>query len=216
MTARVWDVEHGEAVGAPLRHTANIASAQFSPNGSKIATASEDRTARLWDAATGKPLTDPLEHPAQVTSVAFSPDGRQIVTVCADKAIRIWDVESGKVIADPFQSSDTQSAQFSSDGKRLLIVAQEAGVYVWDLLPRNKTAPGWLLPLAETLAGQRLDDNGVFQIIKADPSQTRKEIEAQIEKESDEDWAAWGRWWLGDRGTRKISPFSQITVAGQK
>jgi hypothetical protein len=40
------------------------------------------------------------------------------------------------------------------------------------------------------------DDNGVFQIIKSDPTQTRKEIDAQIEKESDEDWAAWdeGGW----------------------
>jgi WD40 repeat protein len=215
-TARIWDVEHGEAVGAPLRHTAQVLSAHFSPDGSKIATASEDRTARLWDAVTGKPLTDPLEHPAEVTSVNFSPDGRQIVTVCADKTIRIWDVETGKLIADDFPGVDTQSAQFSSDGKRLLIATQQAGAYVWDLLPRNKSAPGWLLTLAETLAGQRLDDNGVFQIIKSDPSQTRKEIDAQIEKESDEDWAAWVRWWLGDRATRKISPFSQIAVAEQK
>jgi len=215
VTARIWNVENGEAVGAPLQHTAQVLSAQFSPDGSRIATASDDRTARLWDAITGKPLTDPLEHPAEVTFVSFSPDGRQIVTGCLDKAIRIWDVESGKLIADPFQSSDTRSAQFSSDGKRLLVVA-ETGVCVWDLLPRNKTAPGWLLTLAETLAGQRLDDNGVFQIIKSDPAQTRKEIEAQIEKESDEEWAGWGRWWLGDRGTRKISPFSQITIAEQK
>jgi WD40 repeat protein len=216
VTGRIWDVEKGEAVGAPLLHTEQVVSARFSPDGSRIATASNDRTARLWDAVTGKPLTDPLPHPAEVTFVSFSPDGRQIVTGCLDKAIRIWDVESGKLIADPFQSGDTHSAQFSSDGKRLLVVAQEAGVYVWDLLPRNKTAPGWLLTLAETLAGQRLDDNGVFQIIKSDPAQTRKEIEAQIEKESDEEWRAWGRWWLGDRGTRTISPFSQITVAEQK
>jgi WD40 repeat protein len=215
VTARILDVEHGDAVGAPLRHAAQVLSAHFSPDGSKIATASEDHAARLWDTATGKPLTDPLEHPAEVTSVSFSPDGRQIVTVCADKAIRIWDVETGKLIADDFPGVDTQSAQFSSDGKRLLIATQQAGVDVWDLLPRNKTAPGWLLTLAETLAGQRLDDNGVFQIIKSDPAQTRKEIQAQIERESDE-WSAWGRWWLGDRGTRSISPFSQITVAEQK
>lgn len=212
VTARIWDVEKGEAVGAPLLHAESVVAAHFSPDGSRIATASNDRTARLWDAVTGKPLTDPLGHPAEVTFVSFSPDGRQIVTGCLDKAIRIWDVETGKLIADPFQIGDTQSAQFSSDGKRLLVVA-ETGVYVWDILPRNKTAPGWLLTLAETLAGQRLDDNGVFQIIKSDPAQTRKEIEAQIEKESDEEWRAWGRWWLGDRGTRKISPFSQITVA---
>jgi WD40 repeat protein len=216
VTARIWDVEHGQPVGAPLQHSEQVISAHFSPDGSKIATASGDRTARLWDAVTGKPLTDPLKHPGDVTFVAFSPNGRQIVTLCVDKAIRIWDVETGKLIADPFQSSDAQSAQFSSDGKRLLIVAQQAGVYVWDLLPRNKTAPGWLLTLAETLAGQRLDDNSVFQIIKADPSEARREIEAQIPNETDEDWAAWGRWWLGDRETRKISPFSQITIAEQK
>jgi WD40 repeat protein len=217
VTARLWDVEHGEAACGPLQHLEQVVSAHFSPDGSKIATASNDRTARLWDAVTGKPLTDPLQHPAEVTSVGFSPDGHEIVTTCLDKSIRIWDVESGKLIADPFQSGgDIQSAQFSPDGKRLLVVAQQAGVYIWDLLPKNKSAPGWLLTLAETLAGQRLDDNGVFQIIKADPSQTRKEIDAQIEKESDQDWAAWGRWWLDERAKRKISPFSEITIAEQK
>ncbi len=216
VTARVWDVQKGEAVGAPLSHTANIADAHFSPDGSKIATASDDRAARLWDAVTGKPLTDPLQHPAEVKSVGFSPDGREIVTVCADKAIRIWDVETGKLIADPFQSADALSAHFSSDGKRLLVGAPESGVSVWDLLPNSKTGPGWLLTLAQTLAGQRLDDNGVFQIIRSDPIQARKEIETQIEKESDQDWAAWGRWWLADRAARKISPFSQIAVAEQK
>jgi WD40 repeat protein len=216
VTARVWDVESGQPVCAPLQHTAEVTSAEFSPDGNKIVTASNDRTARLWEAGTGKPLTDPIEHPAEVSSAHFSPDGRLVVTVCRDNAVRIWDVETAKQISDPFQGGDAQSAQFSPDGKRLLIAGQQSGVQVWDLQPQNKTAPPWLLALAEMLAGQRLDDNGVFQIIKSDPSQARKEIGAQIEKESDEDWAAWGRWWLGDRAARKISPFSQIAVAEQK
>lgn len=212
VTARIWDVEHGEPVGVPLRHTGPVTSAQFSPDGSRIITASDDRTARLWDSSTGKPLTDPLEHPAEVTSARFGPDGRQIVTVCSDNIIRIWDAESGKLIADPFEGGDAQSAEFSPDGKRLLIASQQKGVLVRDLAPTEKTAPPWLLTLAEMLAGQRLDDNGVFQIIRTDPSQIRKEIEDQLAKTKDNEWSAWGRWWLGDRSARTISPFSQITI----
>jgi WD40 repeat protein len=216
VTARVWDVESGQPVCGPLQHTAEVKSAEFSPDGSKIVTASDDRTARLWDASTGKPLSDPIEHPAEVSSAHFSPDGRLVVTVCRDNAVRIWDVETAKQISDPFQSSDAQSAQFSPDGKRLLIAGQQSGVQVWDLRPQDKTAPAWLLALAEMLAGQRLDNNGVFQIIKSDPSQARNEIETQVQNGNNDDWKAWGRWWLGDRAARKISPFSQIAVADQK
>ena len=32
----------------------------FSPDGTKVATASNDKTAWIWDAATGKPLSKPL------------------------------------------------------------------------------------------------------------------------------------------------------------
>ena len=28
----------------------------------------------------------------------------------------------------------------------------------------------------------------------------------------DDDWVVWGRWFLADRATRTISPFSKITV----
>ncbi len=44
------------------RHNAAVYSAQFSPDGQRVVTASDDNTARLWDAASGKPLGEPMKH----------------------------------------------------------------------------------------------------------------------------------------------------------
>ena len=41
--------------------TVRCMSAAFSPDGTRIVTASEDKTARIWDAATGKPIGEPLK-----------------------------------------------------------------------------------------------------------------------------------------------------------
>src|SRR5882672_8257194 len=74
-TARIWDVLTGESLKRSLEHHESVASAAFSPDGTRIVTASWDGTARVWNAATGKPLTRPLVHYSRLERAAFSPDG---------------------------------------------------------------------------------------------------------------------------------------------
>ena len=79
-----------------MKHEDAVYSAQFSPDGQRVVTASADKTARLWDALTGKPIGEPMKHEARVNSAQFSPDGQRVVTASADNTARLWDALTGK------------------------------------------------------------------------------------------------------------------------
>ena len=68
-------------------HTDEVKSAAFSPDGTRIVTASWDNTARIWDAATGSVIAT-LNVGAALFAAAFSPDGKRIVTASGDKTQR--------------------------------------------------------------------------------------------------------------------------------
>ena len=84
---------------AVLGHDDYVNSAAFSPNGSRIVTASSDKTARIWDAASAKEIAVLRGHDDAVLSAAFSPDGSRVVTASRDKTARIWDAASAQEIA---------------------------------------------------------------------------------------------------------------------
>jgi hypothetical protein len=157
-------------------------------------------------------------------TVHFSADGNQVVTVW-DNAVRLWDAETGSALSEPMEHplqvideekglhADVLSAQFSPDGKRLVTASDDGSARIWDLLPANRIVPEWLLRLATAVAGESLNERGFFEPISEEPLEVLQQIREQLTRESeDDDWIRWGRWFLADRSTRTISPFSKITV----
>ncbi len=91
---------HGHAQLAVLSgHGDYVNSAAYSPDGTRIVTASIDKTARIWDARTGAQLAVLSGHGDPVSSAAYSPDGTRIVTASYDKTARIWDARTGAQLA---------------------------------------------------------------------------------------------------------------------
>jgi hypothetical protein len=76
----------------PLRHLSWVNSAQFSPDGKRIVTASLDNMARVWDTESGQLLIEPLKHSSTAQSPQFSPDGKRLVTASLDNTARVWDI----------------------------------------------------------------------------------------------------------------------------
>jgi len=102
-------------------HKGTVRSVAFSPDGSRIITASSDNTARVWDAATAEEIAILRGHRSSVNSAAFSPDSSLIVTASDDQTARIWDVASAEEIAIlRGHESDVTSAAFSPDGRRIV------------------------------------------------------------------------------------------------
>jgi WD domain, G-beta repeat len=98
-TASTWDVATGMEISVLRGHgdgrvefpaDGGVLSAAFSPDGSRIVTASYDKTARIWDAASGNEIAVIRGHGDSVLSATFSPDGSRIVTASYDKTARIW------------------------------------------------------------------------------------------------------------------------------
>ena len=80
-------------------HEDEVNSAAFSPDGTRVVTASRDKTARVWDVATGTGIAVLKGHEDGVNSAAFSPDGTRVVTASGDKTARVWDAATGAEIA---------------------------------------------------------------------------------------------------------------------
>jgi WD40 repeat protein len=66
----------------------------FSPDGWRLATASEDHTAKLWDVETGAELLTLKGHTHRVLCVAFGPNGTRLATGGGDQTVRVWDGRS--------------------------------------------------------------------------------------------------------------------------
>jgi WD40 repeat protein len=110
----------------------NVYSVAYSPDGSRIVTASEDNMARIWEAQTGR-LLGSLEHDSQVDSAAFSPDGTRIVTASDDGIARVWDVNTRKLLVCLKGSGGiVHHAAFSPDGMMVVAAYEDKKARIWN------------------------------------------------------------------------------------
>eukprot|EP01038_Epipyxis_sp_PR26KG_P008442 gene8442-11420_t len=117
-----------------LGHEELVTTACFSPDKSKIASSSYDKTIRIWNSFTGQ-LLNTLEGYSS-SSVAFNYDGSQVVSGSNDSSVIIWDITTGKVIKKLVvsHSSNVRSVCFNYDGSRVVSGSSGGIIRIWDVI----------------------------------------------------------------------------------
>ncbi|MCZ6530818.1 MAG: WD40 repeat domain-containing protein [Chloroflexi bacterium] len=87
------DAINGEVKAVLSDHVFRVNDVEYSPDGSLLASASNDTGVGIWRAADGVLLRMLHEHRMQATAVAFSPDGLSLATGSNDGELLIWNVE---------------------------------------------------------------------------------------------------------------------------
>ncbi|QLE51895.1 serine/threonine protein kinase [Nostoc sp. C057] len=117
-------------------HSSDVNSVAFSPDGTTLGSASDDKTIKLWNLASGEEIHTLEGHSNWIWTVAFSPDSKTLASGSADKTIKLWNVETGKLVRTLEGNTDgVTSVAFSPDGKTLAsgTASKDIKIKLWNL-----------------------------------------------------------------------------------
>jgi WD40 repeat protein/serine/threonine protein kinase len=151
--AKLWNAADGTLLRILAGHDGPVQEAVFSTDGTRIATASHDRTARIWATDTGELLNILPGHGHFVVAVAFSPDGQRLATSDNEGVVKLWNAQTGQVVLTlqkkfseglPGVIARPRRISFSPDGHRLAAWYSDSTLRILNATPvndRNETKP---------------------------------------------------------------------------
>ena len=136
----IWDMASQQIVRTLSGHSADVSSADFSPDGKRLVSCGRTSLhdspkypceVRLWDVATGEQLAQKTTRPEQAWALKFSPDGRMIALACSS-TLRLWDANKLDERMRVPGHRDFHLLEFMANDK-LITSGADGAIKLWDL-----------------------------------------------------------------------------------
>ena len=132
-TLFLWSGKTGQLIAKMGSHRNSVTAVTFSPDYTRIATASMDQTVSLWNAATGQRIASLEGHTGHVFAIEFSPDSKQLVSGSHDRTVRLWSALDGKPLSVlTGHTAPVNGVTYLADGSRVVSTAIDGSIRLWD------------------------------------------------------------------------------------
>lgn len=128
---KLWDVAAGKELLNLQDHIDAVFAVAFSPDGKRLASASQDRTVKIWDVSTGRRLYTLSDASDGLTGIAYSPSGDRVAAAGYDKTIYIWQLaeDDGHLTQSLIADEESLLAlAWSSDGKTIVTASSDGSI----------------------------------------------------------------------------------------
>lgn len=135
---KVWDLKEKCCYLTLSGHQGRVYSVAFSPCGTKVLSASKDKTLKLWNVTRhhkGEREISTLEgHTRRVLHCCFSSNSFLAASASADMTVRVWDtITSTCVFILTGHTGSVHQCVFSVDGAVLVSASDDKTLRVWDI-----------------------------------------------------------------------------------
>lgn len=142
---RLFDTQTWNLTRSLGGHLDTVSGIDWSPDGTKLLSASFDKTVRLWDAKTGAVLHTYTGHSDVVYAVSFGPQAEWYATASKDRTTRIIDTKTGiSRLTFSGNNDEVLAVAVVPDGTQVVTSGMEPQVSWWDAktASRNKRQGG--------------------------------------------------------------------------